>query len=335
MLDAQISRINNICLMILAAWALTSGLIYTKAILIPFVISFFLYAISSPAIKWFEKKLKLPRLICALITIVLFLSTMSVVIVVIVFSFKNFIAGADVYMAKFVRFFDDTVLKIEALGFELDENTIREELLNLPILSYLKKITGSVVGLVGNSTLILIITSFLIAGEGVSSKSNELLGQIHKQISHYVSVKFALSFITSLLVGIILWSFGVELAFMFAILTFMLNFIPNIGSILATALPLPIVLLQYDLGVEFTLVLSLTLVIQFAIGNILEPKLMGESMDLHPVTVLLFLMFWGLVWGIPGMFLAVPITAIMKIIFSKIQATHFLSELMAGRISSY
>lgn len=334
MLDAQIARINNICLMILAAWALTSGLIYTKAILIPFVVSFFLYAISSPAIMWFEKKLKLPRLVCALITIVLFLLCMSIIIFFIVFSLKDFIVGADVYMARFVKFFDDMVLKIEALGFELDESTIREELTNLPILSYLKKITGSVVGLVGNSTLILIITSFLIAGEGVSNKSHEMLGQIHKQISHYVSAKFALSFMTSLLVGVILWAFGVELAFMFAMLTFMLNFIPNIGSIIATAIPLPIVLLQYGPGFEFIFVLSLTLIVQFAIGNILEPKLMGESMDLHPVTVLLFLMFWGLVWGIPGMFLAVPITAIMKIIFSKIETTRFLSELMAGRIST-
>lgn len=334
MLEVQLARINNICLMIIAACALTFGLVYTKAILIPFVISFFLYAISSPAIMWFEKKLKWPRMLSALATIILFLACMSIVTIFVIFSLKGFIAGADVYMAKLVKFFDDVVFRIESFGIEIDEKIIREELLNLPLLSYLRKFTGSIMSLVGNSTLVLIITSFLIAGEGVSKQSHEMVTHIHKQISHYVSAKFLLSFITSFLVGLILWFFNVELAFMFAILTFMLNFIPNIGSIVATLIPLPIVLLQFDFGAKFILVLVLTLLVQFIIGNIVEPKMMGESMDLHPVTVLMFLMFWGLVWGIPGMFLAVPITSIMKIIFSKIEATRFLSELMAGRIST-
>lgn len=72
--------------------------------------------------------------------------------------------------------------------------------------------------------------------------------------------------------------------------------------------------------------------IQFTIGNMIEPRLMGEHMDLHPITVLLFLMFWVLVWGIPGMLLPVPITAMLKTVLSWIETTQPLSELMAGRI---
>ncbi len=121
---------------------------------------------------------------------------------------------------------------------------------------------------------------------------------------------------------------------MFAILTVLLNFIPNFGSVIATLLPIPVLLLQYGLGWQTMTVITLLFAIQFCIGNLVEPKMMGESLDLHPVTILLFLMFWGLVWGLPGMFLAVPITAILKIILSRIETTLPLSELLAGRLPS-
>jgi len=109
-------------------------------------------------------------------------------------------------------------------------------------------------------------------------------------------------------------------------------FIPTIGSIVATVIPAPVVLLQFGFGWQLWIILAVSMAIQFTIGNVVEPKLLGERMDLHPITVLLFLMFWGLVWGLPGMFLAVPITAVLKIILSRIDTTEPLAELMAGRI---
>jgi AI-2 transport protein TqsA len=125
---------------------------------------------------------------------------------------------------------------------------------------------------------------------------------------------------------------GVELAVMFAMLTFLLNFIPSIGSIVAVIIPLPVILLQYGFGWQFWFVLAFAGMVQFVIGNVLEPKMMGESLGLHPVTVLLFLMFWGLVWGIPGMFLAVPITAILKIVLCRIPTTVPVANLLAGKL---
>ncbi|MBN2224201.1 MAG: AI-2E family transporter, partial [Deltaproteobacteria bacterium] len=100
----------------------------------------------------------------------------------------------------------------------------------------------------------------------------------------------------------------------------------------ATLIPVPVILLQFGFCWRLWVVLAVSMVIQFTIGNIIEPKLMGERMDLHPITLLLFLMFWGLVWGIPGMFLAVPITAVLKIVLGRIETTQPLAELMAGRI---
>ena len=115
------------------------------------------------------------------------------------------------------------------------------------------------------------------------------------------------------------------MAFVFALLTIMLNFIPTVGSLFAVALPIPILFLQYQLTWPFWVVISICMAVQFFIGNIVESKMLGDSMDLHPITVLICLIFWGLIWGIAGMFLAVPITAILKIVFSRIPSTHSFS----------
>ena len=161
-----------------------------------------------------------------------------------------------------------------------------------------------------------------------------MVNEILSKVSAYVSGKFFLSLATGFLVWLVLVLFDVELAFIFALLTVLLNFIPTIGSMLAIALPVPILLLQFQLSWSFFVVLAITGLIQFVIGNVIEPKMMGDSMDLHPITVLICLMFWGLIWGVAGMFLAVPITAILKIAFSRIEATRPFSEILAGRLPS-
>ncbi len=119
---------------------------------------------------------------------------------------------------------------------------------------------------------------------------------------------------------------------MFGFLAFLLTFIPNIGSIIATILPLPVALIDPELGmVSKILVLAIPGIIQFGIGNLLQPKMMGESLDLHPVVVLLSLIFFGTIWGIIGMFLAVPITAVVKIFLQRFGYTRAIADLISGK----
>ena len=122
-----------------------------------------------------------------------------------------------------------------------------------------------------------------------------------------------------------------KLASVFGLLAFMLNFIPSIGSIVATLLPLPTAAAQFaDTPWMIALVLLIPGAIQITIGNVVEPKLMGDGMRLHPVTILLALAFWGLLWGPIGMLLAVPIMAALRIVFDKFEITQPASRL-AGR----
>ena len=189
--------------------------------------------------------------------------------------------------------------------------------------------------LFSNTILVIIFTLFLLTGESASKHELGTFEEIKRSIAKYVSTKLLLSLVTGGLSYIVFLIANLELAIMFGMLTFLLNFIPNIGSIIAVILPIPVLLLQFGFGWQTVLVLISTTLFQVIIGNILEPKLMGESMDLHPVTILLILTFWGFIWGIPGMFLSVPITATLKIIFNQMDLSKPIAELFAGRFSSF
>ncbi len=155
---------------------------------------------------------------------------------------------------------------------------------------------------------------------------------ITEQIQRYIATKFLISLLTGIVVGIILWIFDIDFIFVWAVLAFFLNFIPNIGSIIAIILPTIMTLIQYEsIGYTF-LVSGVITIAQNVIGNIIEPKILGDKLGLNPLVIILSLLIWGYIWGIAGMFLSVPLTAVVKIIISNSTSTNlqFLSELMAN-----
>ena len=107
----------------------------------------------------------------------------------------------------------------------------------------------------------------------------------------------------------------------------------QVYSIFATLLPLPLVIVDPEAS-NITLALAIIIPgsIQMIIGNMIEPKLLGDSLELHPITVLLSLVFWGMLWGIPGMLLAAPITAVLKILFENLEITSPFAKLLAGKL---
>ena len=280
---------------------------------------------------WIEVKLKIARWISLTLTIFLFLLFSIGLIFFIVNSIEHFLQGAELYREKLVHFITWSNNFLLDKGVEIDMNVIKSELMELPVLQWVKKFSGGILSILGNTSLVIIFSLFLIVGNSPTAE-NEFVREIHFRISKYVSTKFLTSFLTGLITWVVLALLKVDLAFMFGVLAFIFNFIPNFGSLIAVILPLPIILLQYGLGWKLYLVLLLLGSAQFSIGNILETKLLGKSMNLHPIVILIFLMFWGMVWGIPGMFLAVPMTAILKIVLSQFEATKMVSDIFEGKI---
>ncbi|MBN2040330.1 MAG: AI-2E family transporter [Spirochaetes bacterium] len=331
-MNEKYEKINNVCLLIIASIAITAALIYTKTVLVPLVIAFFIYTLLTPLIILLKTRLKLPGII---IVIVIFLTIIIFTVLTGFFiggSFNDFFSDAAIYknrILEFVSWIRDTA---GSLGYDFDLS-LDTQIKNLSLFSMAGNITLAAGSTLGYSVLVIVFLLFFLLGETRSGeKENKFIFQIKRSISRYAVTKLFTSLVTAVIVFFVLFFFRVEMPFLFAVLTFLFNFIPSIGSVIASILPLPVVLIQYGFGIRLLLILIISATVQFIIGNFLEPKLMGERMDLHPVTVLIFLMFWGLVWGIPGMFLAVPITAILKIILGKIEATKAISELMAGRL---
>lgn len=162
-----------------------------------------------------------------------------------------------------------------------------------------------------------------------AEKLERILSNIYQQIKTYLKIKTLLSLLTASLSYTLLHYFMVDFALFWSFLIFILNFIPTIGSIIATALPLTIFLLQFG-DIRLFIALSILLIsVQIFIGNIIEPRLMGRSFNLSGLVLILSLFFWGQIWGIAGMFLSVPIAVIAKIIFANFQATRSIAILLS------
>jgi AI-2 transport protein TqsA len=180
--------------------------------------------------------------------------------------------------------------------------------------------------------LVSIFSVFLLSGRTPGDTHEGIYREIDVKIRRYIVTKVATSATTGLLVGLLLWILGIDLALVFGVLAFFLNFIPNVGSIIATLLPLPLAFVQFDGSVRILLVLLLPGAVQMTVGNFLEPKLMGEGLDLHPVAILVSLVFWGLIWGVVGMLLAAPITAVLQIVLGRFETTRPVAKLLAGQL---
>jgi AI-2 transport protein TqsA len=156
--------------------------------------------------------------------------------------------------------------------------------------------------------------------------------EITEQVQRYIITKLLISMSLGLLVGIILRLFGVEFYIIWAAFAMLLNFIPNIGSVFAVIMPALMALVQFGSFGYAAIVAAVIIVVQNIIGNILEPKIFGDRLGLNPLVILLSLLIWGYIWGIVGMLLSVPLTAMVKIVLSnsKSRNIRFITNLMSN-----
>jgi predicted PurR-regulated permease PerM len=162
----------------------------------------------------------------------------------------------------------------------------------------------------------------------------DVIAAINRRIGAYLALKTVLS----VFLGAVSWGImvvaGLEFAALWAVLIAVLNFVPYIGSVLGVMFPVLMSIVQFgDFGIVFWLFIAL-LAVQFLIGNFLDPYLMGSSLNLSPFAILLSLAAWSQLWGVAGAFLAVPITALMAIVFSEFRGTRPLAVLLSqnGRL---
>jgi predicted PurR-regulated permease PerM len=167
-------------------------------------------------------------------------------------------------------------------------------------------------------------------GERRAGHVLEIIRHINDAIMRYIAVKTWVSFVTAVLSLVILVAFGVEFAVLWALLIFAFNFIPYLGSLVAITPPILLSFLQFDSYWQGAIITIWLIGVQAFTGQILEPRLAGKSLNLSPLLILLALSFWGFLWGIIGMILAVPLTVVCKIVLDNIPETKPVGTLMSN-----
>ncbi|GAA5315254.1 MAG: AI-2E family transporter [Candidatus Pelagadaptatus aseana] len=223
------------------------------------------------------------------------------------------------------------------------EHWVNSAASSMDVSSMLSSVANSTGSLIASSILIIIYVSFMLLEQSSGAKklaklaavspvfsvTRQILSDSSFQIKRYIWLKSVVSALTGFLSYLMLLYFGVDFPELWAILAFMLNFIPNIGSFLGVIFPSLLALVQFDDFWSFALVVLSLGLIQFVVGNVFEPAYMGKSLNLSPLAILLSLSFWGMIWGIPGMFLAVPMMVATSIVLSHVPEMRWISILMS------
>ncbi len=246
---------------------------------------------------------------------------------------------------------DERLKKAEGAVSEEDRKTYR--LADLPFIRQfglsdltvaLQAALGTFLGFVASAFVVLFYLVFLIAESTTLRRRVELafegertgrileaVSSIREAVTRYLVVKTVASALTAIPAMIVLALFGVDLVVLWGVVTFIMNFVPYVGSIIATALPVLLALLQFDSPLRAVAIGALLIGIQQAMGNVVEPRMAGEKLGVSPLMILLALAFWGWVWGFVGVVLAVPLIAIVKIILEKLDSTRPIAVLMSNR----
>ncbi|MBN2296503.1 MAG: AI-2E family transporter [Pirellulales bacterium] len=335
------NRLVVASLMILALAAIAAMLIFTRSVMIPFVLAIFAAIVVSPVQDFLVLKCKCPRWLGALAALLVVFGGLFILGIPVMAAVNTAVMQISDYSENSAWLLDRLDTRMEQWGLDqLDTDVIgREFQAQLP--SIATHTLGTATGLVSNVFLILIFLVFLLSGRDSHNTSKGLYAEFESTTRRYLATKLVISLVTGILVWAILAALGMQMAIVFGALAFLLNFIPSIGSVIATFLPLPIAVSQfYDPETQLynywmiAAVVVLPGAVQVIIGNVIEPKLIGRGMALHPVAVLLALSFWGLLWGVMGMVLAVPITATIRSVLIRFDTTRYLGDIMAGELPS-
>jgi AI-2 transport protein TqsA len=283
------------------------------------------------------KYLRMPQPVALVTTLLLVLVLFGAVGLLVTTSINQLAANAGSYEQQLTLLLERASEKLPD-GFErlVPEGDLKT-LLQIPtstIGGLLARMTNAILGLVSQSFVVFIFVMFLLLGGGAWTRQETgTVAEVLSSVRRFLVVMAGISGTTGFLVGSTLMLLDVPLAIVFGLLAFMLNFIPTMGSIIATLLPVPVVIITPEISTTTAvLAIGIPALIQIVIGNVIAPKVMGDSLDLHPVVVLMSLIFWGMLWGILGMLLATPITGVVKLLLSKIPSTKPAAEIMAGRI---
>lgn len=320
---------------ILTVYVLSAGSSFFIPLAISFVATYILIAITESIGSIKISKKKMPKPIAFIGSLLLLILGIYVIVTIIEKNIAELISRSDIYEERFLHLMSNT-----SKYFNLDYNEFMKDY-NLAEL--FKEVLLTITQIAGSAGIILVYILFMLIEYAFYDKklkalfpdpnhlekAKKITEKIGFQIQSYLKIKTWISLATGILVYIVLKPLGVDFAEFWALLTFFLNYIPTIGSIIATAFPMMLTLVQFDSFIPFIIVTSVLISIHFFIGNVIEPRIMGNQFNLSGLVILLSLIIWGKMWGVIGMFLCVPLLMIINIILANFPATRPVAVLLS------
>jgi predicted PurR-regulated permease PerM len=337
------TNIRNIAAFFIITFAIVVILILGRSILIPFVFAILLWFIVRSIRIYMDRvpviKKRIPAWIKNAVSFLFILAVFN-------FIFNIVFANAKLLASSYEKYKGNFYTMTFEINKALNINLLDEIRLFIDELDFMALFLSAFnysTELLSSAFMVLLYAVFLFLEESsFRIKIRKLFKDDHldnvydmmkkteHSITKYLGMKTLLSLITATLSFIVLKIIGVDFPVFWAFLIFVLNFIPFIGSILATLFPVVFSFLQFGVFMPGILVLIFVGAIQIVIGNFLDPKLMANSINLSPLVIILSLSFWGAVWGITGMLLSVPIMGIIVIVCSKFQKTKPIAIVLSG-----
>lgn len=336
-----ISRTSQSLILMAAFVIIVAGMKLAAPMLVPFLLSVFIAIICAPPLVWLQRYL--PSWLALLVVLsAIFVFWLSVVLLV-GGSVQDFSARIPAYQQRLANETVGALAQLQRFGIEVSETTVREALDPGAAMSLLGRFLSGFGGLLTNAFLILLTVIFILLEASAlpvklqrlwaEKQSNnpaaaEHLRLIADSVQNYMGIKTGISLLTGIVIALSLAALGLDYPLLWGLLAFLLNFVPNIGSIIAAVPAVMLAFIQLGAG-SAGLVAGLYVVVNVLVGNVIEPRVMGKGLGLSSLVVFLSLVFWGWVFGPVGMLLSVPLTMIARIILDGSEGGHWVAVLLS------
>ncbi|MEI6048284.1 MAG: AI-2E family transporter [Bacteroidota bacterium] len=313
------------------------GVIYAKSIITPFLLALFISIICEQPISWLEKK-KMPRWLALLVVILGLVFLFSGFAFLIGGTISSFSGNLSKYESTLTSISGSFIQYLNDKGLKIPQDQLFNLIQPAKILEFTAGALNKLVNMMGNTFLIFLIVlftltefrSFSVKAKAILRKSDNSVSYfstILQNIRHYLGIKTLICLLTGILVYIALLIIGVDYPLLWALIAGLMNYIPNIGSIIAAVPAVLFALVQLGIsGAIWTL--GSFMLVNNVLGNFVEPRIMGKGLGLSTLVVFLSLLFWGYIFGTVGMFLSVPLTMTIKIILEQDDKTKWFAILL-------
>ena len=337
------NRTVSIAASLIVVWIVGYLLIAGRGLLVPFIIAVFVWHLLNTFNVALQRTPlighKLPSWLSMIISLTVVALLVRVLISILTNNVNEVIAVSPRYQENLMHIFSTIDAKFNVRVMSNFEQYIE----SLSVQKIILNVTGVFTTITSSAVLISLYVVFLFVEQHFFMQKinaifpqnehrqlvNNILSHIIQDTQTYMGLKTIMSLLTAFSSYLVMkWS-GLDFAEFWALLIFFLNFIPNIGAIIATLFPALLALIQFQHWWPFVVITSGLVMIQFIIGNLIEPKFMGKSLNLSPLVILIALGIWGSIWGILGMFLSVPISVMLMIVFAHFESTKPIAILLS------